>query len=86
MVSSKEESEMKIRLNNREPNRWTFIYLNERSFYYDQQGWRKLSIGLVKFRENAKQEAGAMAEHGKHYKGFWFQIEYWLPFIIKQWR
>ena len=82
MDKQKEESEA-MKINDRALNQWTWIWFYGPDFYR-KEGWRTVDIGFINIHK--KPANGRLMEHGKHYRGVWFRMSFWLPFVIRQWR
>jgi hypothetical protein len=51
--------------------------------YWGCEGWRVFDFGVLRLH--------TQPEHGeqyiqKHYHGFWFRLDFWLPFEVRQWK
>jgi hypothetical protein len=73
-----------MRLNSRQLNKWKFVWFYSPDFYRQSEGWRTVDFGCINIHK--KPENGQLMEHGEHYRGFWFRMSFWLPFIIRQWK
>jgi hypothetical protein len=60
------------------------IGLQSRIWYErDATGWRRFEFGI--FKLHTLPGDGEMITR-KHYRGFWFQMRFWFPVVIEQWR
>lgn len=64
---------------------WHFLFgvTSNPWWQYRQLGWYQFHIGL--FRLEKCPPNGTRIDK-KCYRGFWFQLSFWLPFHIDQWR
>jgi hypothetical protein len=63
---------------------WEFVFRCQREWWRYDRGWWTLSFGVVK--RIAVPPDGEYLRHGKHYHGFLFEMNIFVPIEIKQWR
>lgn len=65
-------------------NGWKPRFWFQREWWRYERGWWTIGFGVVKWISEPAQ--GEYPRHGKHYRGFLFEMNIFVPIEIKQWR
>lgn len=60
-------------------NKWMIFFNRAPLNHYPTKGWREIEFGIIKLKSFPLE--GHVYERN-HYKGFWINFSYWLPWEI----